>query len=346
MRVALVHERFPPDWGGGGEYVVLETARHLQSAGHEVTVITAGDPSQREFEGVRVVRIPVSRAAFNLQARAIARHARGVDLVHCFNYHGAWPGLRAARILGVPVVLEVLALFGGAWHGMKGPAAGLGYRAFEALLMRLPFDARIFLSEGSMRLAHAMAPARPGDAIVAPGIALADYRPAARKEGVVFSGKFESRKGIGDVLEVARRLPRISFRAIGWGPEYESIAASAPANLKVEPFMTREALAQALAGARIFLFPSRAETFGLVVAEAMASGCAVVASAPIPFEGERVTPGDIGGIQAALERLDGDPARSASCGERNTILAREYDWNLHVRRLEEIYRSVKGEGIR
>ena len=340
MRIALVHERFPPDWGGGGEYVVLETARHLLAAGHAVTVITTGDPAQCEFQGVRVVRIPVARSRFNLQAGRIAHHARGADLVHCFNYHGAWPGWRAARRLRVPAVLEVLALFGDAWVGMKGPLAGRGHRAFEALLMRLPFAARIFLSDASMHLAHGMAAAQRADAVLAPGIALDEYRPAPVKQGVVFSGKFESRKGIGDVLEVARRLPDVAFRAIGWGPGYDAVAASAPANLRVEPFTTRDALARALGEAAIFLFPSRAETFGLVVAEAMACGCAVVASAPIAFEGERIDAGDIEGIRAAVARLAGDPGRCSRCGERNTILAREYDWHRHVRRLEDIYRSA------
>ena len=341
MRIVLVHERFPPDWGGGGEYVVLETARHLISAGHSAMVVTTGDPRQREFEGIPLVRLPVSRYGFNRQARRIAEHARGADLIHCFNYHGAWPGLRAARMLGVPAVLEVLALFGEAWRGMKGPLVGTAFRGFEAFLMRLRFDRRIFLSEGSMRLAHAVASAQSGDFVLPPGIGLADYRAGDQKDGVVFSGKFESRKGIGDVQELARRMPHVPFRAVGWGPDYERVAATSPPNLRVERFTTRQALARVLGASRIFLFPSQAETFGLVVAEAMASGCAVVSSAPIGFEGERIAPGDRDAMQAAVERLWRDPARCAACGERNAELAQAYDWKLHVQRLEETYRRLR-----
>ena len=38
LRILLVHERFPPDYGGGGEYVVLQTAKHLIARGHRLQV--------------------------------------------------------------------------------------------------------------------------------------------------------------------------------------------------------------------------------------------------------------------------------------------------------------------
>ncbi len=44
MKVLLTHERFAPDFAGGGEYVVLETARHLRQRGVDVQILTMGDP--------------------------------------------------------------------------------------------------------------------------------------------------------------------------------------------------------------------------------------------------------------------------------------------------------------
>jgi glycosyltransferase involved in cell wall biosynthesis len=147
------------------------------------------------------------------------------------------------------------------------------------------------------------------------------------------------------VLAAAARLPDIPFRLLCWGEGLQALAASAPANVSVEPFESRARLARALSAARIFVFPTRAETFGLVVAEAMASGCAVVSTSPLPFEGERVAAGDVEGVASAIRRLWNDPARCAEAGRRNARLARRFSWPDHAAALEALYRRVM-EGAR
>ena len=52
LKVLIVHEMFPPDFGGGGEYVILETARHLMLRGHTVQVLCTGDPAITYYEGI------------------------------------------------------------------------------------------------------------------------------------------------------------------------------------------------------------------------------------------------------------------------------------------------------
>lgn len=343
LKILLVHERFPPDYGGGGEYVVLQIARHLVAAGHAVKVLTTGDPAHDTYEGVPLQRLPISRYRFNLASDRVAAAAADVDIVHCFTYHAAYPSWRAARRLGKPVVLGVLALFGQAWVGMRGPVAGRAFRGFERFLMGLPFDRRFFLSPGSLELAQAFGVRHPGDRVIYPGISLEDYGPAAHKDGVVFSGKFESRKGIGVVQQLARELPHIPFLAIGWGPEFERIATGSPPNMQVEHFSSRQRLAQALGAGRIFLFPSQAETFGLVVAEAMASGCAIVAGGPLEFEGIRVDAGDVASIKAAVQRLWGDEQLCEQQGARNRQLAQSYSWRRHMAKLVAVYGDVMRE---
>jgi hypothetical protein len=56
LKILLLHERFPPDYGGGGEYVVHQIARHLIGRGHQVRVVTTGDPTQDSFDGVPLHR--------------------------------------------------------------------------------------------------------------------------------------------------------------------------------------------------------------------------------------------------------------------------------------------------
>ena len=128
MKVLLTHERFPPDFAGGGEYVALRTAQHLMRRGVEVRVLTTGDPEVASYDGIETERLPVHPYRFNLAAGEIARRAGQVDLLQTFNYHAAFPSFRAGKRLGVPTVCTIFGLFGDEWWNMRGRLAGTGCR--------------------------------------------------------------------------------------------------------------------------------------------------------------------------------------------------------------------------
>lgn len=343
LRILLVHERFPPDYGGGGEYVVLQTAKHLIARGHRLQVLTTGDPRQDQFEGVPVTRLPMSRYRFNLAWREVAARARSVDLIHAFSNHAAHPAARAGQVAGRPAVLGVLALFGAVWRDTRGPVVGRLFQAFERHLLRLPVGRRVFLSAESLLLAQDQGLARADDVVLAPGISLEDYGPAEHKDGVMFSGKLDARKGTETVLRLAREMPDVPFLALVWGDDFDRFKQASPPNMEVRRFESRQQLATALGEARIFLFPSKAETFGLVVAEAMASGCAVVGAAPINFEGRRIDPEDPVACRAALQALWDDPRACHRAGRANVELAQVYSWARHIDTLEATYEALLRE---
>jgi glycosyltransferase involved in cell wall biosynthesis len=344
MTVLLTHERFLPDWGGGGEQIVYETARGLLRKGVDVRVLTTGNPSIEEYQGVHTRRLPMSRYRFNLAASAIADAAKDVDLIQTFNYHACLPSLIAGFWRRKPVVCTMLGLFQEAWIEMRGAVAGRALMAFERMMVRHRFTRTIYLSEFSRAKAVAIgAPARTA-LVNNPGIDVASFQPGTKDGSILFAGKLEIRKGVWDVVEVARRLPHRRFCMAGWGPEEEELKRKAPPNVKFAGFAEGAPLHQLFAESAVFLFPSRSETFGMVVVEAMGAGCVIVSSVPLDFRGYVVRPGDIDGMATAVESVFRNPEATAKMSAENVAAARGYTWERYSDTLLQAYNEVLKQG--
>jgi glycosyltransferase involved in cell wall biosynthesis len=345
MRVLLTHDRFAPDFAGGGEYVVLETARHLRRRGIEVRVLTTGDPAIEQYEDVPTRRLPIHRYRMNLAIAQIAEAACDVDLIQTFTYHACLPSVLVGRRLGKPVFCGVLSLFDQTWKEMRGPLVGQFFMRMERLIMTRRFARFLFLSERSRQLGIAMGAPAERSIVTPMGIDHERYRPASEKaDHVLFVGKLEVRKGIQDVLAAAAALPHVPFHVIGWGGDESALRRAAPPNVTFVPFVRGAPLQEAFGRARIFLLPSRAEGFPVALLEAMTSGCAIVCTLPFHFAGEQPPEGDVPALAAAVDRLWRDREASAAMGRRNRELSLEYSWERYGARLERTYREVLAAG--
>lgn len=343
MKVLLTHERFLPDWGGGGETIVYETARGLRSQGVDVRVLTTGDPAETEYAGVPTERLPMHRYRMNLASAHIARRAREADLVQTFNYHACWPSLRAGHAVRRPVICSFLGLFGDAWMDLKGRVWGPLFRAWERRMLMLPFHRLCFLSEFSRRQALALGAPESAAVTVCPGVALERFHPAGRKDRLVlFAGKFSVRKGVFDVIEVARALPGYEFLMVGWGPEEDALRRQAPPNVTIRRGESGTPPSAEYGRARVFLFPSRAETLGMVIPEAMASGCAIASCVPLDFHGVRFREGATGEMIEGVRRLMEDDAWFDECSRANLRAAEFYSWGRYTRELLALYEQTLG----
>lgn len=340
LRIVLAHALYPPDYAGGGEYVVHEIAKGLRARGAEVQVIATGDPALNLIDGVPVRRLPISRYRFNFAVRAIAREAKHADLIQTFNYHACAPAWLAGKITGKPVVCSIMGLFGSQWREMRGAIAGTVWEQWERILLRIPYDTIVFMSDFSKQCAADARIPEERTLVCNPGISLEHYYAADKEDEVLFVGKLEARKGIDSILAAARALPHVNFRIVGWGTDSDTYRRGAPANVRFQEFERGQAHYDAFARARIFLFPSRAETFGLAPIEAMASGCAVISSLPMPFEGEHIEAGDTAGITAAVGKLWNDRALTEEMGRANMRLAQHYTWDRHIDTLWRRYEEV------
>ncbi len=339
LKVLLTHERFAPDFGGGGERFVLDIARHLIRSRVAVTVLTTGDPSLTEFEGVPTIRLPIHRYAFNLAVPQIIAQARDVHLIHTFNYHACLPSLWAGRWLGKPVVCTFLGIVQDVWTETHGAFWGRARILWEKFLLTRRFARLQFLSEDNLRNAVKLGIQTTRAEVNILGLP-ADLRPALQREKfVLFVGKFDARKGVFDVLETARALPDIPFRLITWPGPPDAVRKTSPPNVEFVIDPDRSFIVDSFGKAAIFFLPSRGEGFPLALAEGMASGCAIVASFPTEFAGVRVVPGDQPSMVQAIRSLWADPAEVERLGSRNIVLAGNFSWDRYIAKLLSAYRE-------
>ena len=140
--------------------------------------------------------------------------------------------------------------------------------------------------------------------------------------GVLFIGRLEHYKGIFDVIEVAKRLPKIPFRIVGTGSQEKNlrdmIAQLGLTNVEMTGNQTRQQVLEHLAWAKMSLVPSRwHETFGLTAAESMAAGVPVIVTnmggLPEVVEhgksGYVVEMGDVEGLTNLCEQLSNSTLR-------------------------------------
>ncbi|RKG57681.1 glycosyltransferase family 1 protein [Corallococcus sp. AB011P] len=174
-------------------------------------------------------------------------------------------------------------------------------------------------------------------------------RPEGKVELITIANLVES-KGVHHLLGALGRLrsPRGRLRVVGDGPAQQSLrvlAVQLGLQHQTEFLGLRSDVQDLLGTSDICIQPSLVEAFGLTVAEAMACGCAVVASrvGGIPElihhgrTGLLVEPGDEAGFAAALECLLDDPvsryqlgaaARQRACEafELSSAVRRHVDW--------------------
>jgi glycosyltransferase involved in cell wall biosynthesis len=98
---------------------------------------------------------------------------------------------------------------------------------------------------------------------------------------------------------------------VGGGPDLETLRRKHP-TVRFTGYKSDEELAKHVAAADAFVFPSRTDTFGLVLIEALASGVPVAAF-PVQGPVDVIEPGVTGHLsedlrEAALKALALDPA--------------------------------------
>lgn len=171
---------------------------------------------------------------------------------------------------------------------------------------------------------------------------------------VAFLGRIdEPRKGLPLLLEAFSNLKgRVELTVIGGGEPKEIPGVNFVGRVsEVEK-------ARLLGAADIFVAPNTGgESFGIVLVEAMAAGCAVVASDLEAFslvcDAEDPEPagilfpsGDVTELTKALQALVDDPDARLELGRRGQRRAAQYDWSTVTAQILAVYEAVSvGEKV-
>ena len=185
---------------------------------------------------------------------------------------------------------------------------------------------------------------RPEPAAVTPALAELGLEPGGY---VLHAGSVEPRKNIRRLIQ-AHRESRIGRRLViagpdGWRAEQE--LAGAGAGVQRLAWVARPSLVALIAGARFVVVPSLAEGFGLVVAEAMALGTAVICSdhgALAEIAGtaaRRVDCRNVAAMAAAIAELDTDDAVREAMVAAGKLRSALFSPEAYAERLRPVYKA-------
>ncbi|NKE44140.1 glycosyltransferase [Roseomonas frigidaquae] len=305
--------------------------------------------------------------------------APGIDLVHL---HNPMPALELARIAsacragGLPYVVsthgfnevwngEAIYGFDGpkrlAWRRLVVEPVSRAVRGADAVFVLSPADIDIVRGmgfAGDILQVHngvdlPVLAAPEGDAALLQRLGVPE-RDDPNRIHCMFLANHTPNKGLPDLLKAFGQLD-VPYTLVVGGErrdaiDYEShLRACRPGQrIIVTGRLTDPEVAALYRQSDLFVFPTLADTFPLVVLEAMAHGVAVLASAVggIPHQitedcGVLVPPGDPAALAAAVARLAAEPGllERMGCNARARVAA-EFSWERAADQALAGYRQV------
>ncbi len=385
-RIALLPSSYPPAVGG-----VEELTRHLAlslAGGEDRVEVWTGHPDDSSPEtvevrdGLVVRRLPMPlpatswsalrrtattgvRTLFSLRD-AVAAFRPDVLHVQCFGPNGAYAAA-LSRSTGLPLVVtlqgETVMDDADIFETSRSLRASLRYglRRSAAVTACSSFT----LDDARRRFGL-----EPGRGQVIPnGVALDATGPATRPGGipdrpyVLALGRVVAKKGFDLLVEAYAAVPAerrdVDLVIAGTGTAVDDLRRRAGRlgisdRVHLVGGLDRSEVAAAMAGAELFVMPSRLEPFGIVILEAWRAGTAVLATThggPPELvrdgqDGVLVDPFDRDGFAGALERLLGDHSLRRSLADAGRARVASFAWPVVAERYRQVYASVTGSPAR
>jgi glycosyltransferase involved in cell wall biosynthesis len=367
MRIALFTETFLPKIDG----IVTRlkhTVEHLQRLGDQVLVFSP-DGGLREYQGAKIHGVsgiplplyPELKMAFPRPTIGKALEKFQPDLIHVVNPAVLGVGgIYYAKTMNIPLVAS--------YHThLPQYLQHYGLGSLEGLLWEL-----LKLAHNQARLnlctSTAMVQELSGRGIERVdlwqrGVDTELFQPHLTSHAtrvrlsagnpdsplLLYVGRVSAEKEIDRIKPVLSAMPNARLAIVGDGPHREALTAHfAGTNTHFVGYLQGLELASAFASADAFLFPSRTETLGLVLLEAMAAGCPVVAAASGGItdivtdgvNGYLFDPTDEEGLITATKRLLTATEEREKMRHNARLEAEKWGWSAATRQLQDYYRQV------
>ena len=366
MRIALV---CPYDWSapGGVQVHVAELGERLRARGHEILGLSPAREPPRQHWVRRVgapVAVPYGRTTAPISPwPSTRRRVRAAldafrpDVVHVHE-----PFAPTATLFALSAGPPVVATF----H--SGLDRSTLYDVAAPVLRRTArrISVRIAVSERAADVARRRI---GGEFEVVPnGVDVARFASATPAplpgdgRRLVFVGRLHARKGFPILVDAFGRLsashPDLWLVVAGDGGErraLERLHAATRARVCAIGAVPNDDLPAIHAACDAFVAPNTGgESFGVVLVEAMAAGLPVIASRIPGFDevvrdgvdGVLVTPGDVGSLAAAIDRVLTDHALAERLAAAGRERAGDFAWETVVPVLESLYDRARNRDVR
>ena len=367
MRIALFTETFLPKVDG----IVTRlrhTVDHLQRLGDEVLIFSP-DGGLTEHKGARIYGVSGFPLPMYPELKlALPRPAIGEelsrfdpDIIHVVNPAIlGLAGLFYGKTLSIPIVAsyhthlpEYLQHYGlGALEGLLWELLKAGHNQAELNLCTSTVMVQTLVERGIERVDLWQ---RGVDTeTFQPNLASLEMRNRLSQGHpedplLLYVGRLGAEKEIDRIKPILEAIPNARLALVGDGPNRQTLEKYfAETRTHFVGYLGGQELAAAFASADAFVFPSRTETLGLVLLEAMAAGCPVVAarSGGIPdivedgVNGYLFDPTDDWGAIAATQRLLSSQEEREILRRNARLEAERWSWSAATRQLQSYYRRV------
>ena len=360
---------------GGTEIAAYHLAQEMQRRGHQVEVFTTARDSRSvvELDKITIHRYATQFrvASANFSWGLLQRPQKvGVDLAHAhYNMpYADYSALLYKRKKGVPLVVT--------YHADAPESGGStlrnGLQRFynQYLLPRVLEEAEVIIttSESYVEDSPHLVRHREKIRVLPNGINLEEFQTTLTKKEcreklglpedkviTLFFGNLVPYKGPEVLLKAFKKIredyEEVMLLYVGRGPLEEELKRRAQGmDVKFAGYIPDQEKPYYYQAADIFSLPSvnRAEAFGIVNLEAMASGLPIVASRlggipDIVREGENgllFQPGNVEELARALRFLLDNPDERVRMGRAGRQLAEDYSWREVARKTELIYQEL------
>ncbi|MEM1289937.1 MAG: glycosyltransferase family 1 protein [Cyanobacteria bacterium P01_H01_bin.162] len=367
MRIALFTETFLPKVDG----IVTRlkhTVEHLQRLGDEVMVFCP-EGGLKTYKGAQIHG--VSGLAFPLYPElklALPRPSIGEalekfnpDLIHIVNPAVlGMAGLFYAKTLNIPLMAS--------YHThlpkyLEHYGLGMLEGVMWELIKAVHNQARVNLVTSTAMQSELGAHGVERVQVWQRGVDTELFRPALASRDMrdrlsqghpdapllLYIGRLSAEKEVDRIKPVLEAIPEARLALVGDGPHREDLEKHfADTHTHFVGYLAGEELASAYASADAFVFPSRTETLGLVLLEAMAAGCPVVAAnaggiPDIVTDGENgylFDPKDDNGAITATQHLLDRGAERELMSRNARIEAEKWGWNAATQQLQKFYTTI------